>query len=219
MKSFVRVGWWKTSFDLPLTAPPRCRIITSFMKPLEGTDSSDCFSNVHLCGQLGPGSRVWNSHSGNLGYLSLFGASRHIISVTTIFPVGIKPHFFFPPLSPFHFFSFPSILQIYKQTAWPSRVPQGRGFTANPDSLKMICSVFVSLLSPNWTLLPLWIHAHKRSHYSSHSLFVSRLSLPAGGNVRDRRPLSYNASSLTLTCARQRRGLILDPFHLLLSPS
>ncbi len=37
------------------------------MKPLEETDSSDCFSNVHLCGQLGSGSGsswgwVWNSH-------------------------------------------------------------------------------------------------------------------------------------------------------------
>lgn len=49
MRSFVKVGVWKTSFDLSLTAALCCRIITSFMKPLEGTDSGDCFRNVHLC--------------------------------------------------------------------------------------------------------------------------------------------------------------------------
>lgn len=54
MRGFVKAGMKKTSFDLPLTAPPCCRIITSFMKPLEKTNSSDSFSNVHLV-QLGSG--------------------------------------------------------------------------------------------------------------------------------------------------------------------
>lgn len=101
---------------------PCCRIITSFMKPLEGTDSSDCFSNVHLCGQLGSGEwraategRVWNSQQES--GISLSVRSTSLVSRLS-FMLESNPLFF--PLSPFHLFSFPSFPQIYKQTAWPS---------------------------------------------------------------------------------------------------
>lgn len=128
-----------------------------------------------------------------------------------------NPPFF--PLSPFNFFSFPSFLQINEQTCKTERVSQGRELPL----IQIFCKWFVLFLSRCSHLIELCCRSEstltKAAIIPPILFYVSRLSLPAGGSVRNRQPLGYNADSLMLPGARQRRGLILDPFHLLLFPS
>lgn len=119
--------------------------------------------------------------------------SQHIISVTAIFHARIKPTFFFSPSPLFTSFLSPRSFRFTNRLHDRASSTRRR-ITANPDFLQMICSVFVSLLAPNWTLLPLT----KAAIIPPILFYVSRLSLPAGGSVRNRQPLGYNASSLML---------------------
>lgn len=175
---------------------PCCRIITSFMKPLEGTDSSDCFSNVHLCGQLGSGEWrllrvvVWNSQQES--GISLSVRSTSLVSRLS-FTLESNPLFFFPPL-PFSLLFFPLVPSDLQTDCMTERVPQGGELPLIQIFCKWFVLVFVSLLAPNWTLLPLT----KAAIIPPILFYVSRLSLPAGGSVRNRQPLGYNASSLML---------------------
>lgn len=90
----------------------------------------------------------------------LFGALWHIISTKTfVFPVGIKV--FFLHICPqnssslsFHFLKVPHSLRL---TNRPNK-STCRRISANPDLAQITCSVFVFLLTPNWTLL-LCVHS------------------------------------------------------------
>lgn len=118
--------------------------------------------------------------------------SQHIISVTAIFHAGIKPPFF-PPL-PFSLLFFPLVPSDLQTDCMTERVPQGGESPLIQIFCKWFVLVFVSLLAPNWTLLPLT----KAAIIPPILFYVSRLSLPAGGSVRNRQPLGYNAGSLML---------------------
>lgn len=119
--------------------------------------------------------------------------SQHIISVTAIFHAGIKPTFFFPPL-PFSLLFFPLVPSDLQTDCMTERVPQGGELPLIQIFCEWFVLVFVSLLAPNWTLLPLT----KAAIIPPILFYVSRLSLPAGGSVRNRQPLGYNAGSLML---------------------
>lgn len=130
------------------------------------------------------------------GIWDIFLCSQHIISVTAIFHAGIKPTFFFPPL-PFSLLFFPLVPSDLQTDCMTERVPQGGELPLIQIFCKWFVLVFVSLLAPNWTLLPLT----KAAIIPPILFYVSRLSLPAGGSVQQSSAARLQCEQLNVTGA------------------
>lgn len=139
--------------------------------------------------------------------------SQHIISVTAIFHAGIKPPFF-PPL-PFSLLFFPLVPSDLQTDCMTERVPQG----GELPLIQIFCKWFVLFLSRCSHLIELCCRSQKQLLFlpfsfmsvAYHYLLVEVFAI-VSRSVTMRAAWCYRG-------ARQRRGLILDPFHLLLFPS